>query len=122
MDMNETLGERIRRLRQEHGLSIRDLAVPEGRVSAGYVSHIENGTRCPTFRTLRVLAAKLDVSPEYLETGQLSAIDEAIRRVRLLKEFVQGRNGASAIYEIAYDRVLFTLHEIRDERKTSGDA
>ncbi len=67
-EMTEPIGSRLRRLRAERGLSQRDVA-GDG-VSFTYVSRIESGQRQPSIRALRVLAAKLGVTAEYLETGR----------------------------------------------------
>jgi transcriptional regulator with XRE-family HTH domain len=67
MAADETIGRRLRRLRLERGLSQRELAAPG--VSYAYISRIEAGTRQPSVKALRRLAAKLGVSAEYLETG-----------------------------------------------------
>src|SRR5678810_73066 len=64
----ETVGQRLRRLRHESGLSQRDLASPG--VSYAYISRIEAGARRPSVKALRQLAQKLGVSVEYLETGR----------------------------------------------------
>jgi transcriptional regulator with XRE-family HTH domain len=63
----ETIGERVRRLRMERGISQRDLA--EKGVSYAYLSRIEAGQRKPSLKALRVIARKLRVPAEYLETG-----------------------------------------------------
>jgi tetratricopeptide (TPR) repeat protein len=63
----ETIGERLRRLRRERGLSQRELASPG--VSYAYISRIEGGARRPSVKALRMLARKLGVSADYLETG-----------------------------------------------------
>jgi transcriptional regulator with XRE-family HTH domain len=63
----ETIGQRLRRLRSERGFSQRELSAPG--VSYAYISRIEAGTRQPSVKALRKLAAKLGVSAEYLETG-----------------------------------------------------
>jgi transcriptional regulator with XRE-family HTH domain len=71
---DETIGQRLRRLRLERGLSQRDLASPG--VTNAYVSRIEKGDRTPSVTAIRKLASRLGVSPEYLETGvPLSAAD-----------------------------------------------
>jgi len=76
----ETIGERLKRLRQERGLSQRELAAPG--VSYAYISRIEAGSRQPSVKALRRLAAKLGVSADYLETG--SDVDpRAARELRL---------------------------------------
>jgi transcriptional regulator with XRE-family HTH domain len=64
---SETIGQRLKRLRLERALSQRELAAPG--VSYAYISRIEAGTRQPSVKALRRLAAKLGVSAEYLETG-----------------------------------------------------
>jgi tetratricopeptide (TPR) repeat protein len=69
----EPIGRRLRRLREERGLSQRDLASPG--VSYAFISRIEAGQRRPSLRSIRVLARKLRVSPDYLETGQPIAPD-----------------------------------------------
>jgi len=66
-EKTETVGERIRRLRQERGLSLRDLAAPG--VSYTYLSRVEGGHRTPSVKAIRQIARKLGVSPEYVETG-----------------------------------------------------
>jgi transcriptional regulator with XRE-family HTH domain len=77
---DETIGQRLKRLRLERGLSQRELAAPG--VSYAYISRIEAGTRQPSVKALRRLAAKLAVSPDYLETGSdLGAGEE--RELRL---------------------------------------
>jgi transcriptional regulator with XRE-family HTH domain len=64
---SETIGERIRRLRSEAGLSQRAIAGPG--VSAAYICRIEKGERTPSVKALRVMAKNLGVTAEYLETG-----------------------------------------------------
>jgi tetratricopeptide (TPR) repeat protein len=65
---SETIGQRLRRLRTDRRLSQRELASPG--VSYAYISRIEAGTRQPSVKALRMLARKLGVSAEYLETGR----------------------------------------------------
>jgi transcriptional regulator with XRE-family HTH domain len=63
----ETVGQRLHRLRVKHGLSQRDLASPG--VSYAYISRFEAGSRTPSAKALRALAAKLGTTALYLETG-----------------------------------------------------
>src|SRR4051795_260554 len=63
----ETIGQRLKRLRLDRHMSQRELAAPG--VSYAYISRIEAGTRQPSVKALRRLAAKLGVSADYLETG-----------------------------------------------------
>src|SRR5204862_6142911 len=76
----ETIGHRLRRLRLERNLSQRELS-SQG-VSYAYISRIEAGTRQPSVKALRMLARKLNVSVEYLETGR-EVGDDAERELRL---------------------------------------
>jgi transcriptional regulator with XRE-family HTH domain len=63
----ETIGERIYRLRKEKGL--RQSALTGPGVTAAQISRIESGKRQPSIKAVRRIASKLEVSPEYLETG-----------------------------------------------------
>src|SRR2546428_13652183 len=71
----ETVGQRLRRLRLERGFSQRDLSSPG--VSYAYISRIEAGARRPSVKALRMLAQKLGVTAEYLETGSEIGASEA---------------------------------------------
>ena len=83
-DRTESIGERIRRLRLEQGMSQRSLSCPG--VSAGYISRIEAGDRHPSVRALRLMAGRLGVSAEYLETG-----DNAVGPDRRFLELADAR-------------------------------
>ena len=74
------VGERLKQLRLERGLSQRDLSGPG--VSYAYISRIEAGARRPSVKALRMLAQKLGVTAEYLETGLQIDASEA-RELRL---------------------------------------
>jgi tetratricopeptide (TPR) repeat protein len=63
----EPLGERLRRLRSDAGLTQTQLA--GGRFSKEYVSQIERGKTRPTHETIEWLAAKLGVDSTFLERG-----------------------------------------------------
>jgi transcriptional regulator with XRE-family HTH domain len=64
----ETIGQRVRRLRLERGLAQRELSGPG--VSYAYISRIEHDDRKPSEKAMRHLAVKLGVSADYIETGQ----------------------------------------------------
>src|SRR6476646_7610477 len=90
----ETIGNRLRRLRLERGASQRDLSAPG--ITYAYISRIEAGARTPSMKALRMLAKKLGVTPEYLETG--SELDSAeLRELRLADQELRLRlDGAGA--------------------------
>jgi tetratricopeptide (TPR) repeat protein len=76
----ETIGQRLRRLRHERGMSQRELSSPG--VSYAYISRIEAGARRPSVKALRMLAKKLGVSADYLETGsEIRETDERELRI-----------------------------------------
>jgi transcriptional regulator with XRE-family HTH domain len=63
----ETVGQRIRRLRKQLGLTQRDISGPG--LSFAYISRLEAGRRSPSPKALGVLALRLGVPPGYLATG-----------------------------------------------------
>jgi tetratricopeptide (TPR) repeat protein len=109
---SESVGQRLKRLRVERGLSQRELASPG--VSYAYISRIEAGTRQPSVKALRRLAAKLAVTPEYLETG--SDLDPAeARELRLADAELALRLEHSAETEQ-------TVADILEDAVRAGDA
>ena len=106
----ETIGQRLKRLRLERGLSQRELAAPG--VSYAYISRIEAGTRQPSVKALRKLAAKLEVSADYLETGSDLASDEA-RELRLADLELAVRLGGDDV-ESQLEPLLFDALEAGD--------
>jgi transcriptional regulator with XRE-family HTH domain len=109
----ETIGQRLRRLRHERGLSQRELASPG--VSYAYISRIEAGARRPSVKALRMLARKLGVSADYLETGsEIRDVDE--RELRIADAELGLRLDEDT------DRAETALLRLRDEAVAAGDA
>jgi len=99
----ETIGQRLKRLRLERGLSQRELAAPG--VSYAYISRIEAGTRQPSVKALRKLAGKLGVTADYLESG--SELDaESARELRLADLELAVRLGDADGAEPALSHIL----------------
>ena len=69
MDLVQLLGENVRRLRKERGLSQEELAFQAG-MKRSYLSDLERGTRNPTVRALERLASALEIEPADLLSGQ----------------------------------------------------
>src|SRR2546423_9307312 len=112
MSAGESIGQRLRRLRLEKGLSQRELAGPG--VSYAYVSRIEGGQRRPSLRAIRVLARKLGVSAQYLETGSMTTSEED-REIRLSDaELRPPLRGAGP-------RAQDTLRDVLREAQEAGD-
>jgi transcriptional regulator with XRE-family HTH domain len=97
----ESVGRRLRRLRLARGISQRDLSGPG--ITYAYISRIEAGTRQPSVKALRMLARRLGVTPEYLETGsELPALQA--RELRLAEQELRlrldGETGTAEAYAI----------------------
>jgi tetratricopeptide (TPR) repeat protein len=108
----ESIGQRLRLLRLERGLSQRELSSPG--VSYAYISRIEAGARRPSVKALRQLARKLQVSPEYLETGSdLRDVDD--RELRLADAELALRLSEQT------EGMEQTLREILEEAIAAGD-
>ena len=77
MAKRESIAQRLRRLRIERRMSQRDLSSPG--VSYAYISRIEAGTRTPSSaKALRLLARKLGVTVEQLETGTRTPLEQGV--------------------------------------------
>jgi transcriptional regulator with XRE-family HTH domain len=103
----ESVGQRIFRLRNENGLTQRDISGPG--VSYAYVSRIEKGERTPSLRAIRTMAAGIGVTPEYLETGRdHSTTDELAAEALRLTDgalwIVLTRDGVTLTWQRAGDR------------------
>src|ERR687885_2879516 len=108
----ETIGQRLRRLRTERRLSQRELSSPG--VSYAYISRIEAGTRQPSVKALRMLARKLGISADYLETGSELG-DAEQRELRLADAELKLRLGDDA------GSAEETLSDVLEEAQTAGD-
>ena len=106
----ESVGARLRRLRLERGKSQRDLSAPG--ITYAYISRIEAGARTPSMKALRMLAKKLGVTPEYLETG--SELDASeLRELRLAEQELRLRLDGAADAEI--------VGELLEDAETAAD-
>jgi tetratricopeptide (TPR) repeat protein len=93
-----TVGRRLKEARARAGLSQRQLAFPG--CSAAYISRLEAGERIASWRVLRELGQRLEVSDEYLATGRVtvpfSVLDDAEVALRLDES-----EEAARLFEIA---------------------
>ncbi len=84
--MSEDFSMRLRKLREERGLSQTDLAKMTG-LQPSAISHFETERRSPSFDNLRRLGDALNVSVDYL-TGRLeSATPSGPVADRVLRSF-----------------------------------
>lgn len=81
--MADTLGSKIRELRDEHDLSLREFAKKLGGISAAHLSDIELGRRFPSEGLLEKMASVLDISIERLRALDNRAPVDALRRLTL---------------------------------------
>src|SRR5438093_10909246 len=81
IDNPGALGERLARLRNERGLSLRKLAFPG--CSGAYISAIEKGRRVPSLQVLHELAKRLSVSAEYLATGERAPLESRLAEAEM---------------------------------------
>lgn len=103
----ESIGERLYRLRRERGLVQQQLA--GSGLSTAQISRIEAGKRQPSVRAIRLLARELHVSPEYLETGRAMTAAESLE-LRLADVEVRIRFGENPNDVLAVLEGVF--HEI----------
>jgi len=82
--MDEKLGTIIKRLREQRGLSLKDLARDAG-ISLSEIYRIEDGQRCPRAQTLRKMAKPLGASEIDLFklAGFLSMDESEVKLFRL---------------------------------------
>lgn len=76
-DAPAVIGERVRRLRGERGLTQRELAHPS--YTAAYISTLEAGRVRPSETALRHLAGRLGVTYEELATGRPTHLAATLR-------------------------------------------
>ena len=76
METKESLGERIRRIRVQQGLSLAKVVGDD--VSRAFLNQVEMGKARPSIRVLRILAERLGTEVEYLLGGQLAGIEREL--------------------------------------------
>jgi len=84
MDEKETLGQRIRRIRQDRGLSLAKVVRDD--FSRAFLNQVELGKSRPSIRVLRIIAERLGTEAEYLLEGQEAGIERelALEKGRVL--------------------------------------
>jgi len=93
----ETLGQRIRRLRNERGMSLAK--VSGGDFSRAFLNQVELGRSQPSTRVLRVIAGRLGTEMDYLLEGKLPNLDRelALERARVLLARGSARRALAAL-------------------------
>ncbi|WP_283133857.1 helix-turn-helix domain-containing protein [Rhizohabitans arisaemae] len=111
----DLVGERIRMMRRQRGLSQAQLAHPE--LSDSYVSLIESGKRTPTPGVLELLARKLDCSVTYLVNGvtteQLSELELQVGYASLALENGEVTEARDRYAELLRDQSLSAVPSLK---------
>src|SRR6202163_1824237 len=84
MPDDETMGQRIRRVRQERGMSLANVSGPD--FSRAFLHQVEHGHSQPSPRVLRVIAGRLGTEVDYLLDGRLPGVERelALEKARVL--------------------------------------
>jgi transcriptional regulator with XRE-family HTH domain len=93
----ETLGQRIRRLRHDRGMSLAK--VSGGDFSRAFLNQVELGRSQPSTRVLRVIAGRLGTEVDYLLEGRQPAMERelALEKARVLVARGHARRALSAL-------------------------
>ncbi|MET8333749.1 helix-turn-helix transcriptional regulator [Streptosporangium canum] len=117
MTGQDLVGQRIKTVRRQRGLSQAQLAHPE--LSDSYVSLIESGKRTPTPSVLELLAEKLDCSLTYLINGvtaeQMQEIELALSYARLAMDNGEVTEARTRYAELLADNGLAGLPRLRQD-------
>ncbi|GAA3426687.1 hypothetical protein GCM10018953_38700 [Streptosporangium nondiastaticum] len=117
MTGQDLVGQRIKTVRRQRGLSQAQLAHPE--LSDSYVSLIESGKRTPTPAVLELLARKLDCSLTYLVNGvtteQMQEIELNIGYARIALDNGEVVEARTRYAEVLADEGVVGLPQLRQE-------
>jgi transcriptional regulator with XRE-family HTH domain len=111
----DLVGQRIKAIRRQRGLSQAQLAHPE--LSDSYVSLIESGKRTPTPAVLELLAQKLDCSLTYLVNGvtaeQMEDLQVGLRFAELALENGEAEEARRRYAELLADKSVAGLSHLK---------
>ncbi|MEV7968570.1 helix-turn-helix transcriptional regulator [Sphaerisporangium sp. NPDC088356] len=117
MTGQDLVGQRIKTIRRQRGLSQAQLAHPE--LSDSYVSLIESGKRTPTAAVLELLAAKLECSLTYLINGvtaeQMQDLELGLRYAALALDNGEVAEARRRYAELLDDGSLAGLASLRQQ-------
>jgi transcriptional regulator with XRE-family HTH domain len=94
---NETLGQRIKRIRNQRGMSLAKVVRDD--FSRAFLNQVELGKARPSVRVLRVIAERLGTEVEYLLEGQEAGIERelALEKGRVLLARGESRRALLAL-------------------------
>jgi transcriptional regulator with XRE-family HTH domain len=119
MPDDETLGQRIRRVRQERGMSLAKVSRED--FSRAFLHQVEHGRSQPSTRVLRVIAGRLGTEVDYLLEGRLPGVERelALEKGRVLLARGEARKALTAL-QAAYVSTEWPLGS--DARLTQAEA
>jgi transcriptional regulator with XRE-family HTH domain len=84
VEETETLGQRIRRIRKDRGLSLASITGDD--FSRAFLNQVELGKARPSIRVLRIIADRLGTEVEYLLQGRQAGVERelALEKGRVL--------------------------------------
>jgi transcriptional regulator with XRE-family HTH domain len=122
----ELVGSRLRRLREERGLSLNELSRKSG-VSAAHLSEIERSLSTPSLKTLEKLAQVINVPTSQLfPTNEEETLGQKVRRLRETMGLTQKELGDmigitdSMITQIETDRTQPSIKVLNNLGKSLG--
>src|SRR3977135_1038774 len=97
MPAAETLGQRIRRMRHERGMSLATVSGAD--FSRAFLNQVELGRSQPSTRVLRVIAGRLGTEVAYLLEGRVPALERelALEKARVLVARGHARRALAAL-------------------------
>ena len=97
MPPDETLGQRIRRVRTERGMSLAKVSGAD--FSRAFLHQVEHGRSQPSTRVLRVIAGRLGTEVDYLLEGRLPGVERelAVEKGRVLLARGEARRALAAL-------------------------
>lgn len=97
MPPDETLGQRIHRVRTERGMSLAKVSGPD--FSRAFLHQVEHGRSQPSTRVLRVIAGRLGTEVDYLLEGRLPGVERelALEKGRVLLARGNARRALAAL-------------------------
>jgi tetratricopeptide (TPR) repeat protein len=104
-----TIGERIRKIRREKGLTQEALAEPE--FTKGYISALERGAVRPSLKALDVFARRLEVPITFFLAAQQQL--EATPDLEALQE--------ELVYQANYAKMLIRAGQVREAHQVIDD-
>ena len=116
-----SIGERIKKSRNDRGLSLRELAT-KVELSASFLSQIEQGKASPSIENLKKIATSLDVKVSYLiEDEEEKQNTELVRKDnRKYIESLDSNTKMALLTTSNIDKAMEPLYTTRPEWERSG--